>query len=141
MPEIAADQGQVVGDGDGGYFEIGEGQRGSLALEPGAETTADVSGLTVEGQDIDRRQENLLEIGQMKIGARTFAGAIDNFGDGDGGDELLPHRDGGETINQTRGRFLLEEMADAVGIKEIHRVHHRRFAATCPDRPTPPQPR
>ena len=141
MPKIAADQSQVVGDGDGGYFEIGEGQVGSLALEPGAEATTYVSGLTVEGQDINRRQEDLLEIGEMEIGARTFAGAVNNFGDGDGGNELLPHRDGGETIDQTRGRFLLEEMADDIGIKEIHRVHHRRFAATAPDRPTPPQPR
>lgn len=92
VPETAADQSQIVGDGDGGYFQIGDGQRGSRTFESGAEVTACVGGLAVEYQDIACRQEDFLEIGQMKIGVRTFAGAINNFGHSNGGNILLPRR-------------------------------------------------
>jgi len=109
MPEIATDQSQIVGDGDGGYFQISESQRGSRSLKSGAEAAADVSGLAVEEQNINRQQEDLLKIVQMKIGTLTFTGAIDNFGDSDGGNILIPRRNHSETSDQTDRRFLLKE--------------------------------
>ena len=89
MSRIAADKTKVVGHGNGSDFKICKGEQPTFFFEAGPQLAADPSRLEIEANDIDLGQEDLLQILEMKAGPVAFIGAINDFRDGDSGDELV----------------------------------------------------
>lgn len=89
MSRIAADKTKVVGHGNGSDFNICKGEQPAFFFEAGPQPAADPSSLEIEANDIDPGQEDLLQILEMKAGPVAFVGAINDFRDGNSGDELL----------------------------------------------------
>lgn len=89
MPRIAADKTKVVGHGNDSDFKICKGKQPAFFFEAGPQPAADPSRLEIEANDIDLGQEDLLQILEMKAGPVAFIGAINDFRDGDSGDELV----------------------------------------------------
>ncbi len=89
MSRIAANKTKVIGHGNGSDFEICKGERLAFFFEAGPQPAADPSRLEIKANDIDPGQEDLLQILEMKAGPVAFIGAINDFRDGDSGDELV----------------------------------------------------
>lgn len=86
MARIATDQGQAIGHGDGGNLQIGKGKRLSFLLKSRPEPATDIGGLGVKADDVDGRQQDLLQIVDVPLRLLTFPGTMDNFGYGYRGD-------------------------------------------------------
>jgi hypothetical protein len=59
MAQIAGNQGQFVGYGNGGDFKIGKDHGRAVLFQPGPQSAADVCGFGIKGDDIDRREQDL----------------------------------------------------------------------------------
>ena len=89
MSRIVADKTKVVGHGNGSDFNICKGEQPTFFFEAGPQPAADPSSLEIEANDIDPGQEDLLQILEMKAGPVAFINAINDFRDGNSGDELV----------------------------------------------------
>ncbi len=89
MSGVTTHKAKIVGHGDGGDFEICQGKRGSGLFQVGPETAADIGRLCIKTNDVDRRQEDFLQIFEMETGPVAFMGAVNDFRDGNGTNELM----------------------------------------------------
>jgi len=72
VPHVARHQNELVDDGDGGDFEIGQCERHSRFFETGAKRAADIGGLAVQAHDIDGGKQNFLEIFEVVVGPLAY---------------------------------------------------------------------
>jgi hypothetical protein len=68
MAGVAGNQNEFIGQGDGGDFEIGKGERGSRLFQLGADSAADKGGLAVE----TKREAGRVCLPEKSAGARTL---------------------------------------------------------------------
>lgn len=79
----------MVGDCHGCNFKIGRRQWHALLFQAGAECAAEKGGLGVKADDIDRGQQDIFEVVQVMVGTIAFPGAVNDLGNGGGGDVLM----------------------------------------------------
>ena len=89
MSRIAADKTKVVGHGNGSDFKICKGKQPAFFFEAGPQPAADPSRLEIKANDVDPGQEDLLQILEMKAWPVALVSAINDFRDGNSGDELV----------------------------------------------------
>jgi hypothetical protein len=82
MAQIAGNQGQFVGYGNGGDFKIGKGHGRAVLFQPGPQSAADVGGFGVKENDIDRREQVLFQVFEMMTRPGAFLSTINDFGKG-----------------------------------------------------------
>ena len=86
MPHVARHQGELVDDGDGGDFEIGQCEWHSRFFETSAKRAADIGGLAVKAHDIDGWKQYFLEIFKVIVRAFAFPCSVHDLGHGGGRD-------------------------------------------------------
>jgi len=120
VPDVASDQGQVVGDGDGGDLKVRLEPGLPSLFDIGFDPAKDMGAVPVKGED-DQPRENFVLVVAEKIGPAFLPENTEiNLGHIHGTRELGGLRRRLEPGHQGRRTPLLQNVTEHIRVEEVH---------------------